>query len=57
MKRKSLTKKVLVNTLSSPINLLALLYSFLILIHIRAVAKAKKQHLYIEKHEKGVVKK
>lgn len=51
MKKINYFKKTIVCTLSSPINLLALVWSFILLIHIRALLLANKQHIVLERHE------
>ena len=53
MKKINIPKKIIVCTLTSPLNLISLLYSFLILIHIRASILANKQHIKLESHEKA----
>ena len=55
MKRKSLVKKILINLLTSPVNILALIYSLFLVIKIRADLHAENINRKLNFHEKGVI--
>lgn len=56
MKKVNKTKYIIVNLLTSPINILSGLLSILYIIHIRAYNKAQKVHVKIESHENAKIR-
>lgn len=53
MKRKSMSKYILVNLATSPINILVLPFTLVCLLIIRGMKQANKLELFLEKNEKG----
>jgi hypothetical protein len=56
VKKINRVKKFIVCSLTSPLNVIALAWSFVLLIHLRASLKAKKQHIWLESQENAKIK-
>ena len=53
MRKRSVSKKVIVRTLTSPLAVVVNILSIFIMVYLRAHTKAQKLHSKIEWHEKG----